>query len=292
MSVADFFAFARAREEIRLRKEAGLPAPWTEDPILRDFYFCNVFREDDRTTRWFRENIRGPLRDHRAVITATIVFRWFNYIPTGEKIRSILLRGDLLVLSSGKRLAPLLHAALRPGFDAGEKLITGAFIVKTPDGYDKLNGILRCVDAISHDEPAVSRATTLADAHAALRWIPYLGPFMAYEIVTDLRHTASLARAPDVDTWASAGPGAMRGLAWTFNLARPPSYTSLGGQDEARRWMRTLLDSSRDSAFWPPEWRRWEMREVEHTLCEFDKYRRAQNGEPLKRRYRADDRRP
>ena len=37
------------RENIRLQKEISkLPSPWTDDPILREFKFCQVFREDDK----------------------------------------------------------------------------------------------------------------------------------------------------------------------------------------------------------------------------------------------------
>ena len=36
--------------------------------------------------------------------------------------------------------------------------------------------------------------------------------FMAYEVVTDLRHTKWLKNAKDIMTWANPGPGAQRGL--------------------------------------------------------------------------------
>jgi hypothetical protein len=43
-----FFAYARERYWIKLRRDQGLPAPWTTDPILQQYRFCNVFRADDR----------------------------------------------------------------------------------------------------------------------------------------------------------------------------------------------------------------------------------------------------
>ena len=45
-------------------------------------------------------------------------------------------------------------------------------------------------------------------------YLPYAGfsGFMAYEVVTDLRHTKYLKNADDINTWANAGPGAVRGL--------------------------------------------------------------------------------
>ena len=50
------------RESIRIKKESAvLSPPWTDDPILQEFKFCQVFREDDRTTRWFRTHIRENL---------------------------------------------------------------------------------------------------------------------------------------------------------------------------------------------------------------------------------------
>ena len=49
-----FVYFIHERESIRLRKESGLHQPWTVDPILNDYYFCNINREDDKTTKYIR----------------------------------------------------------------------------------------------------------------------------------------------------------------------------------------------------------------------------------------------
>ena len=46
----EFFATAREGERIRYRRMAGEPYPWTTDPVLREWRFCNVHREHDRTT--------------------------------------------------------------------------------------------------------------------------------------------------------------------------------------------------------------------------------------------------
>ena len=75
------------RESIRIKKESAvLSPPWTDDPILQEFKFCQVFREDDRTTRWFRTHIREPMRNEEDVLMATIIFRWFNLIETGRTL--------------------------------------------------------------------------------------------------------------------------------------------------------------------------------------------------------------
>jgi hypothetical protein len=116
--------------------------------------------------------------------------------------------------------------------------------------------------------------------------VKYIGSFMAYELVTDLRHTALLRDAPDINTWAATGPGAARGLDWVFGGPTVPrGYGKPKWEAADLAEMMVLLEMSRDPRNWPAEWPRWELREVEHTLCEYDKWKRGCNGEKLKRTY-------
>lgn len=46
-----YWIFAARRQEIFERRVAGRPAPWTDDPILRQFKFCNVYRAADRVSQ-------------------------------------------------------------------------------------------------------------------------------------------------------------------------------------------------------------------------------------------------
>src|SRR5262245_9489817 len=271
----EFFATARERYEILLRRRTGEGLPWTKDPIFPHWRFCNVFREDDRTTIWFRENVRDKIRDDpEAVTRATIAFRWFNRVETGELIKHLLL-GEWSSAEAREILRDV-----RP-------LVTGAYIIKGQDGMTKLEGVLACVDeAFRMLPPMMSHLTSLEAAHAELTSIPYLGPFMAYEVVTDLRHTSVLEKSPDIMTWANPGPGCTRGLSRAAHGELGHfSRGSVWSRREMLSLMSELLAMSRDSANWPSEWPSWEMREVEHWLCEFDKYERARGGEALKRRY-------
>jgi hypothetical protein len=109
----------RERESIRIKKESGdVPAPWTDDKILQDFKFCQVFREDDRTTRWFKSHIRENLRNDEDVLMATIIFRWFNLIETGRT----LIENNLL--QKWDRRKAITQITKQP------KWITGAYIIK------------------------------------------------------------------------------------------------------------------------------------------------------------------
>ena len=264
-----YFYWIQERETIRINKEVlQHEPPWTNDPILQKFKFCQVFREEDRTTRWFKRNIRNVWRDEPEVLMATVIFRWFNFIETGRT----LIRHNLHIEWDRKKAIEEITKQ--------DQWITGAYIIKTPNRMDKVTGVSECISHMWNDREKlvdkILESKSLEKAWEILRDYPYMGPFMAYEVVTDLRHTYLLREATDILTWANAGPGAMRGL------------NRLAGRD---------LDFSRRTHPWNDEMRelwelsrerlnpnlisldRFEMREIEGGLCEFDKYSRILNEE-------------
>ena len=264
-----YFYWIHERETIRLNKEVEQkPPPWTDDSILQKFKFCQVFREDDRTTRWFRTHIRDPYRDDPEVLMATVIFRWFNYIETGRT----LVKNKLHLEWDRKKAIEEITKQ--------NKWVTGAYIVKTPNRMDKVTGVAECISHMWGDrEKLVEKilaTNSLEKSWNILRDYPYMGPFMAYEVITDLRHTYLLRDAEDILTWANAGPGAMRGL---NRLAG----RELGFCKRSHPWneeMRNLWEISRDKL--NPnliDLDKFEMREIEGGLCEFDKYSRILNEE-------------
>jgi DNA polymerase I len=60
--IDDLLYWIEERERIRVRKEAGAPEPYTDNEILRTGRFCNVRREDDRTTSMDRGALAYPVR--------------------------------------------------------------------------------------------------------------------------------------------------------------------------------------------------------------------------------------
>ncbi len=273
-----------------LNKDAGKPWPWIADPILQQFRFCNVFREDDRTTKWIREHITFERYGSR-ILGAMIIARWFNRIETlelmlppkncGKKAHCALL-DDLFWCWADTMDG--WEATMQEVLKNQSPLVTGAYMIKSPAKMNKLTGLIWCLKQILPDavhlqvniEPG---ETTLEGVTDALKQYPFLGPFMSYEVVTDLRHSV-LSTAPDIMTWANPGPGACRGIGRVWYDC--PKALSLGSEKDRafmQQCMRDLLKYSQHQLFWPAEWPKWEMRDVEHTLCEFDKYERVRLGE-------------
>jgi 5-hmdU DNA kinase, helical domain len=306
--VKRFFSYARARHQITLNRAAGMPRLWTKDPILNTYRFTSVFRELDKTTAWFREHVREPLRDRPEVLLATVLFRLLNRIEVGE---AIFLHDSLLAESSSfyelvracgnsvnrrKRVRTAIgniERAITTFVGDRGPYVTGAYIITSPTGMRKLPGVLSVVEQFALESKwdmqgrKMIRTTQPFSLEAGWDWLktfPYFGPFHSYEMVTDLRHTALFERAGDIMTWANVGPGCRRGLNRVMGRDKSDHSTKNGQMLEE---MRELLAHSQSTEFWPDlgrsrnaaQWPRWEMREVEHTLCEFDKYERVRLGE-------------
>lgn len=273
-----YFATAWERYQILLSRKDGRVWPWSRDPVFREYRFCNVFREDDKTTVWFRENIRDPLHDQPEVLLATMVFRAFNRIETGELLKDLLL-GEWNTEEARRRLSKVA--------DAGMPYVTGAYMVRSENGLQKYQGILNAVDAFIEcvDVERIEECRRLQDAHKYLVGAPYLGGFTTYEIVTDLRWTYLLDDASDLLTWAHVGPGATRGLG-RLTGGGADAFRQGADQKVMLELMADVLTESYCSTNWFNQWPTWSMREVEHWLCEYDKYERARLGEgTMKRKY-------
>ena len=73
-----FFQFCKDREEIRLKRESGLTAPWSDDIIFQKGRFLNVFREDDRVSKAIIQFINQIESDFPSLVQAVFFSRWCN----------------------------------------------------------------------------------------------------------------------------------------------------------------------------------------------------------------------
>ena len=94
--------FIEERSNIWHRKEVqGLPAPWTDDPILAGGKFGNIWRELDRGTQWELDKlakIDGPLKKLEQ-LRLILIYR-HNLIPATTEMLLIGAKPDQLVLSN------------------------------------------------------------------------------------------------------------------------------------------------------------------------------------------------
>lgn len=268
-----FWYWISERHSIYLKRQAGRPKPWTLDPILTDYKFTNPFRENDRGTVWLRENFLIPHKDSCSPLIAFNIcwYRMFNWWGTGE----------LLGWQTGWNVESIkekLELELRNG----RQVFTGAHIVYSPPGLGKIEAIVKvCEDLFNLRETiteTIQKYNTLETTFEVLKTINCVGGFMAYEMVSDMRHTKLLENATDIMTWANPGPGAKRGLQRLGMPYKRDEDAIKSMQDLLENWTEKLW-AVIPEPFTAHDYPLLEMRDIEHSLCEFDKYCRVKFGE-------------
>lgn len=274
-----FIWWMNERYNIYAQRKKGYPQPWTRDKILRTYKFTNVYRQTDRVTQEWTDRFcrllhRGKDMTDGDLLFHIVMFRIFNWPQTYDK----------LFFHMRKEWNSKLAVKLLDEMKADkQQIFTGAYIVTSGGKRDpKHHTIIAALDECwkNRDDMAVQiRAyKTMEGAVEILQDIPTIGPFVAYEMACDMRHTRLLQHARDVQSWANPGPGAKRGihrLLFGTKDRRLPLK-----QSDYVRAMRELYVLITTEKSYPvdPEWP-FEMREIEHSLCEFDKYERVRKGE-------------
>jgi hypothetical protein len=298
-----FWYWLNTRHRIYLDKKAGDPWPWTKDKILRTYKFTNVYRQLDRvtqewTTRYMK--LRHGKASRENILFHCMVFRLFNWPPTYDTLNF----AGLINSWNMNKAIRVLTDRKENGNDDERQIFTGAYIIPNGGSTDpKIDVICGALDWVHRHrkelmrnicEPVDSRKKTMLpsmeQAVNVLSNIWTIGPFIAYEIACDLRHTSLLADASDVMSWANPGPGAKRGIHRLMcGEAKMP-----GAKPNYNKKMRELLlmaPQALDKHVFECEWP-FEMREIEHSLCEFDKYMRVKNDEGRPRsKYKTPDER-
>lgn len=259
----------REREAVRMRKDRGDAFPWTDDPIIGAYRFCNVRREDDRGTVWIRENIREPYADHPMLWLMLCIARQINWPETLAE----LIAEKAWPINSA--FAPQwITATLNARQQRGEKVYTGAYMISAPatKGANKQAYIAETVIGAlwRRREHFPSLYVTMRKVHEWISASNGWGPFMAYQAVVDMRFTSILGNAPDIETWAAAGPGTIRGLNRLHGRPVKASVSQSQALDEMRTIYKTVQVETGVAM---------DFSDVPNILCETDKYLRVKNGE-------------
>jgi len=276
--IRNFFGWMNERHAIYLRRKRGDLWPWTADPVLGEYKFTNVYRELDAGTVHCREAIREPYADHEELFFNIATYRRYNLISTQQYLGYI------------DHYISTWYADYMLRYQkAGNQVFTGAHMlcgdIKDPkDGSihpSKVYQIFRHSFGFLWEnrralEPQPGDNLEAAFNRLLAGKIPGFGAFICYEIVSDLRWTRYLEGADDILSWANPGPGAQRGIVrMTGNSVKDRS--AYPNTAQAIVTMKHLLDIS------PKYLAEWmiplEMREIEHSLCEWDKYQRATLGQ-------------
>lgn len=256
------------RESIRKKKEAGLPAPWSDNPVMQETYFCNVNREDDKVTKWIRQNWTYPCDVSGEECAdyydfSMIVARIFNLPSTLEELQQPIETHHWL-----QHAEQVFYERKQ----RGDNIWHGAYIVSTNGKkMDKVSYCLMLLEKLATSPKITHSCSTLYDSHQALMKVEGLASFLAAQVVADLKNTVGhpLSKVEDWFTFSAPGPGSLRGFSWFFEE-----------KVSAKNYHAKIEEAYEILEFELPE----EILEflcfqnLQNCFCEYDKFMRVTNG--------------
>ncbi len=268
-----YWRFAAQRQLIFFRRMAGLPGPWTDDPILSQYKFCNAYRASDRVSQYLIKDViyrSDQRREEDEVVFRILLFRLFNEIGTWQFLESEFGTVEWRTFDVDR-----FGRALEGRQDDGGKLFGGAYIMcaNKAFGFDRKH--MNYLSLVRHmlEDGFVAKlkaAPSFAAVFELLRGYPLIGDFMAYQIATDLNYSEVIDF--DENSFTMAGPGAVRGIAKCFE--------STGGRsrEEVIHWMVDNQEREferlgiRFASLWG---RALKAIDCQNLFCETDKYSRV-----------------
>lgn len=262
------FAYWRHRKFMtRFQGKEDVP-----DPTLDTYSFTNAYRVNDRTTQYLLQNVQhvhqGDWMTVETLVFRTLLFKLFNRISTWEFLAPTF---DLHPNTyDWRQYAVCMRAMKAPPFSA-------AYMVPfwtTPSGYQiekkvamKVERALQMLDYfIKTSLPSQLLLVNAVRGYEILTQQPNIGPFLAYQFVTDLGYLRRFEW--DECELVIPGPQAKEGIQQAYNTDRY-EYTLRKVQGEQEEEFEKR-DIPIVSLFGRP----LQLIDIQNLFCEYAKYLR------------------
>ena len=265
-----YWYFACERQNIFWQKQEGKQPPWTKDPILQTYKFCNSYRVNDRVSQYLLKKViyNGKKYSDNDMIFRIILFKLFNKESTWELLISNF-KDITLSTFNIKEYSKILEQAISNGI----KIYNDAYIscANKAFGYDrKHDNHLALLNKMFNEDKIgnkIIKCKTMEEAFNIIKSYPLIGNFMAYQLVTDINYS-------EVVNWQEneftvAGPGSLRGIKKCFidkgNMTNEDIIRYMYEHQE-EEFKRLNLN------FRPIGTRKLQLIDCQNLFCELDKY--------------------
>jgi hypothetical protein len=229
-----YWRFAAKRQDVFFNRLIGKPKPWSDDLILNEYKFCNVYRASDRVSQFLIRNVIYPQDKEEYssedVVFRILLFKIFNKVETWQHFEKEFKKITLKNFDFEKFASSLDKMQL------SEPIYTPAYMscANKAFGFDKKHynhlALIKkmCVeDNISQD---ILSAKSFEQVYSKIKSYPLMGNFMAYQLATDLNYSEVVDFSEN--DFTTIGPGSIRGIKKCF--------IDLEGEDEVDviKWMQ------------------------------------------------------
>lgn len=209
-----YWRFAARRQQIYEARVAGVPGPWTDDPVLRSHRFTNCFRASDRVSQFLiRDVAYTGDQDPAEVVFRILLFKFFNKIDTWRLLANEV--GEPRLASFDQQR---YGAVLDEAFARGDRLYSAAYVMPSPafGQTRKHRNHLRLLEQMLNDGLAdkLAAAGSMREAFEIIKAYPGMGDFLAFQFLIDINYSTALNF--DEMEYVVAGPGARDGIRKCF----------------------------------------------------------------------------
>jgi len=273
-----FWRFAAERKAIDARRRSGMAQPWTDDPILQKYPFCNTFRVLDRVCQYIIQDvIEKGSQDPTELVFRIALFNMFTKIETWE-----LLVEQLGPLTWERYSRQHYQRVLSQAKREGMTLYTGAFQKPAPHfGFaDAYMNHLVLLEMFMENDLArrLQNAKYLAEVYEYLISFPGMGEFSTYQLILNLSYSRVL-NFSNMD-FVVPGPGASSGLSKMFGSSMKAAKGAVPSIEvDVIHWLAKHQDQhferlGLEFSGLGPDHLPMDLADIEHLLCEVDKYSR------------------
>ena len=246
----------------------------TDDPILQEYKFTNVYRASDRVSQYLIKNVIYRDLDRYTpedVLLRILVFKVFNRIETWEYLNKYL---DVRVNTYNvERLSKLLTKRQKDYPIFSNAYMMAGSHVRYADIKTKHQVWLQMIEdkfIQGRGFEKVLEAKSMSEVYSQLRDYPLIGDFLAYQYTIDFNYSPYLNF--DEDSFVKAGVGAVRGIKKCF--------LSFGNNfEDAIYYIHDHFEELQErygyTAFRPLPGRKPKLIDLQNCFCETDKYLRA-----------------
>ncbi|MGD8194137.1 nucleotide kinase domain-containing protein [Herbiconiux sp. P18] len=267
--IRSYWTFAAERQNVYHARLAGLPGPWTNDPVISRFRFTNAYRAADRVSQDLIRVAYAGSQDPQDVLLRVLLFRFFNKPSTWR-----MLEGTFGEISHESFDIDAYSAVLDRMLSRGERVYSAAYILPPPPfgAARKHRNHLLLIDHMMKSGLAarISDAPSLKVVFDLIASYPSLGPFLAYQLTVDLNYTTIIEF--EENDFVVPGPGARSGISKCF--------LDLDGlaPEDVIRWMVDTQDeqfAELGLSFENLFGRSLTLIDCQNLFCETDKYARV-----------------
>lgn len=274
-----YWRFIYERPQIFLRRLAAQPAPWTQDRILAEYKFTNVFRVLDTESQTCVKIANSPLSAISAeqALFRILLFKIYNLTGTWNLLCNELGEEPQLSNWNPDRYGDILCAEQTKG----RKIFSSAYMMFADRSLrgpgSKTRMWLETLDRIMRTDLSarIVKSGSLEEAVRLLSGYRGIDDFTGQQYATDFSYTPWF-RPEDADAFVLPGPGSIDGIAKCFN-----HRYSVGACSDIIRLMR---DNSHELSMQvtgcpPPTLpgidRPMDLIDFQSGFCECDKYSRV-----------------